>query len=258
MYSDNNIFIDRTNFTMYKCHLLGAYLNRPDCSLCQRIDERFNCVWCAGACHHKSRCSEQPDTGCPAPRIDFIHPLSGPSLGGTKVSIEGSNLGQSFEEIANRVTIGNVPCRPIEEEYRLSNRIVCVTGATVARGRRIQQLAADSNSLSYDGNEVILADVMVGNKAGYSLGPAKFQYKSIQLRDHQPRYGPQSGGTRITLTGMNLNIGSNIQVYLDELACQVDLSSISAEQVVCRTSASRHGSRQIKQLKLIIDDALSG
>lgn len=236
---------------MYKCHLLGAHLNRPDCSLCQRIDARFNCVWCAGACHHKSRCTELPDDSCPAPRIDYIHPLSGPTHGGTKVVIEGSNLGQSYEEIANRVTIGNVPCKPIEEEYKPSNKIVCITSSVFSRYSN----ALGKRQEFFDGGDVILGDVMVGNKAGYSIGQSKFQFKSIYLRDHQPRYGPQSGGTKITLSGMNLNIGSNIQVFLDDLPCLIEPSSMSAEQIICRTSASRHPSRAIKQLKLIIDDA---
>lgn len=236
---------------MYKCHLLGAYLNRPDCSLCQRIEPRFNCAWCAGACHHKSRCTEPSDDSCPAPRIDYIHPLSGPTHGGTKVVIEGSNLGQSFEEIADRVTIGNVPCKPIEEEYKPSNKIVCITSSVFSRYAN----ALGKRQEFFDGGDVISGDVMVGNKAGYSIGQSKFQFKSIYLRDHQPRYGPQSGGTKITLTGMNLNIGSNIQIFLDDLPCLIELTSMTAEQIVCRTSASRHPSRAIKQLKLIIDDA---
>lgn len=267
IYSDNNIFIDRTNFTLYKCHLLGSYLNRPDCSLCQRIDSRFGCAWCSGACQHRARCAERPDDTCPAPRIDFVHPLSGPALGGTRVTIEGSNLGQSFDEIANRVKIGNVPCKPIEDEYRPSNRIVCVTSAVVARhpglpgGARRPAPMADGFAPDATGApmassvDVIAADILVGNRAGYSVANTKFHFKSIYLRDHQPRYGPQSGGTRLTLTGLNLNIGSSIQVLLDELPCQVEASLVTSEQIVCRTGASRHASRAIKQLRLVIDDA---
>lgn len=249
VYSDNNIFIDRTNFTMYKCHLLGAYLNRPDCSLCKLIEPRFKCAWCQGACRHAASCGQAADDACPPPRIDSIHPLSGPTLGGTKLTIEGSNLGQSFEEIAGRVSVANVPCKPLEQEYRPSNRIVCLTGPLQAKhgGRPHQQEAS--------ADELLLGDVVVGNRAGYSLAPSKFQFKNILLRDHQPRFGPQSGGTRLTLTGANLNAGSNIQVFLDELPCQLEPSLLSADQIVCRTSASRHPSRAVRQLKLIVDDA---
>lgn len=247
IYSDSNIFIDRTNFTMYKCHLLGAYLNRPDCSLCQRIDQRFDCAWCSGSCQHRSRCLERPDESCPPPRIDFVHPLSGPTLGGTRVTIEGSNLGQSFEEIAGRVTIGNAPCKPIEEEYRPSNRIVCLTSPVLGSAASTQAAAFAVDSLP--------GDIVVGNRAGYTIGSQKFHFKSVHLHTHQPRYGPQSGGTRITLSGVNLNIGSSIQVFLDELPCLVEMSLLSSEQLTCRTTSSRQASRAIRHLKLIIDDA---
>lgn len=49
-----------------------------------------------------------------------IHPLSGPLEGGTLVTIEGSNLGSSEEEIQDKVTIGGIPCIPVE--YSISVR----------------------------------------------------------------------------------------------------------------------------------------
>lgn len=158
--------------------------------------------------------------------------------------------------------IGNVPCRPIEEEYRPSNKIVCITGPVVSKftgnsfsGKRPLGLFGDTGYVQDSSDLLVPGDVMVGNEVGYAMAPTKFMFKSIYLRDHQPRYGPQSGGTRVTLFGMNLNIGSNVQVFLDELPCLIEPSSITSEQLVCRTSASRQASRTIKQLKLIVDDA---
>lgn len=202
--------------------------------------------------------------------------MSGPTYGGTRLTIEGSNLGQSFEEISNRISVGNVPCRPIEEEYRPSNRIVCITGPVMSNrfasigqqqhlsGKRfdssliidpLDSSSSPSSSSSSSSIGTIFGDVTVGNRAGFSVYNQKFQFKSIYLRDHQPRFGPQSGGTRITLTGINLNVGSSIQVFLDELPCLVELSLISSEQIVCKTSPSKQPSRAIRQLRLIIDDA---
>jgi hypothetical protein len=43
-----------------------------------------------------------------------------------------------------------------------------------------------------------------------------------QLNEVNPKVGPQSGGTRLYLTGSNLNIGSNIEIFLDELPCRVE------------------------------------
>lgn len=44
----------------------------------------------------------------------------------------------------------------------------------------------------------------------------------VHLTDIQPRQGPISGGTRLYLSGSNLNIGSRLQVLLDELPCAID------------------------------------
>lgn len=49
-----------------------------------------------------------------------IQPLSGPIEGGTMVTIQGSNLGTSEEEIRDNITIGGIPCAL--EEYSVSVR----------------------------------------------------------------------------------------------------------------------------------------
>lgn len=44
----------------------------------------------------------------------------------------------------------------------------------------------------------------------------------VHLADVNPRTGPMSGGTRLYLSGSNLNVGSRVQVYLDDIPCMVD------------------------------------
>lgn len=44
----------------------------------------------------------------------------------------------------------------------------------------------------------------------------------VELNRVHPNKGPQSGGTRLYLTGANLNVGSHLKVMLDELPCEVD------------------------------------
>lgn len=110
VYSDNNILLDRTNFTLYKCRLLGASLNRPDCSLCQHIESRFNCTWCGSVCRHRAQCAVQDrlEGGCPPTRLDSVYPSSGFAPAGTKVTFEGTNIGQSFEDIASPVLVEQI------------------------------------------------------------------------------------------------------------------------------------------------------
>lgn len=48
--------------------------------------------------------------------------------------------------------------------------------------------------------------------------------QAVHLSDVNPKVGPVSGGTRLFLTGSNLNVGSRLQIYLDDIPCTVDAS----------------------------------
>ncbi|XP_054164068.1 plexin-B-like [Oppia nitens] len=228
---NGDTFIDKTNVTLYKCHLLGSHASRPDCSLCQTRDKKYQCVWCSSQCSYVDSCVDNPAPSCPPPRIDWIHPLSGPVEGGTLVAIEGSNLGLTEDEIRDKVALGGIPC--VTVEYSISVRVVCRTG--------VSPIGEQS------------AVVVIGNRAGVTRAQEKFQYKTVHLMDVNPKLGPQSGGTRLYLSGTNLNIGSNIEIFLDELPCRVERSLASSKQLSCRTTPAPHSSYSVRQLILCID-----
>lgn len=89
-----------------------------------------------------------------------------------------------------------------------------------------------------------------------------------------PKIGPQSGGSRIYLSGKNLNIGSHVAVYLDDLPCFVERfesfffclrkknqhvlfcrALASSYQLSCRTTAAPYPSYVVSQLTLVLDGA---
>ncbi|XP_065306120.1 plexin-B-like [Dermacentor albipictus] len=230
---NGDTFIDKTNVTLYKCLLLGSHGGRQDCSLCLTRDKRYQCSWCGGSCNYGPSCVEPVTTSCPPPRIDWIHPLNGPVEGGTLVTIEGSNLGTSEEEIRDKILVGGLPCVPVE--YNVSVRVVCRT-----------QPSPHGAQATY---------VVIGNRAGITKAQEKFHYKPVELTGVQPRVGPQSGGTRLYLNGTNLNVGSHVSVYLDDIVCHVERSLASSSQISCRTSRSPYPSYQVSQLILRIDGA---
>ncbi|UYV78867.1 plexB [Cordylochernes scorpioides] len=230
---NEDTYIDRTNVTLYKCNLAGSS-GPADCSLCRTRDLRFSCRWCGGTCLYGENCIDPMVPSCPPPRIDWIHPLTGPVEGGTLVTIEGSNLGTSLDEIRDKISIGGIPCIPVE--HHISVKVVCRTGAS---GVHLQ------------------ADVVVGNNAGVTQAREKFVYKLVQLMDVHPKSGPQSGGTRLYLSGTNLNTGSQLEVFLDELPCAVDRTLASNSQISCRTTPiTSPGTSVIRQLSVRIDHAL--
>ncbi|XP_022245711.1 plexin-B-like [Limulus polyphemus] len=162
----------------------------------------------------------------------LIHPLSGPIQGGTLMAIEGSNLGTNEQEISNKITIGGIPCVPVE--YSVSVRVVCRTGPSKTPKA---------------------AEIVVGNNAGFTKAREQFLYKVVKLKSIHPTMGPQAGGTRLYLSGENLNAGSRMDIYLDELPCMVDRTLASNRQVSCRTTRAQSPGYNVSTLILIIDNA---
>ncbi|XP_076344644.1 plexin-B-like isoform X2 [Tachypleus tridentatus] len=227
-----DIYIDQMIVTLFKCYLLGSHGGQSDCSLCLTRDPKFQCAWCGNQCHYSDLCIKAPALRCPSPRVDWIHPLSGPVEGGTLIAIEGSNLGTNEQEISNKITVGGIPC--IVVEYSVSVRVVCRTGPS-ERPRT--------------------AEVMVGNNAGVTVAQEQFLYKEVKLRSVDPVTGPQAGGTRLYLSGENLNVGSQMAIYLDGLPCVVDRTLASNSQVSCRTTRAPTPDYSISALIFIIDNA---
>nr|XP_037277403.1 uncharacterized protein LOC119170365 [Rhipicephalus microplus] len=67
-----------------------------------------------------------------------------------------------------------------------------------------------------------MVDMVVGIRAGIRKGHKKFQFQQVMVRDIQPCTGPQSRGTRLYISGSNLDIDNNLTPYLDILPCTVD------------------------------------
>ncbi|GBL68111.1 Plexin-B, partial [Araneus ventricosus] len=78
----------------------------------------------------------------------------------------------------------------------------------------------------------------------------------VELSRVHPNKGPQSGGTRLYLIGANLNVGSQLQVLLDDIPCEVDRTLASNSQISCRTTKSPIPSYNVSLLRLSVDNAL--
>lgn len=66
-----------------------------------------------------------------------IYPLFGPKQGGTLLTIEGIDLGKSYEDIVSNVDIAGVQCSPIRKEYVESRKWV---GGPLHPGEFIESL----------------------------------------------------------------------------------------------------------------------
>lgn len=240
-------YVDTATIILYKCDVLGSHREHADCSLCVTRDPKYQCTWCGNSCVYNETCAtdilkhsaviyDSPYSlvrshDCPRPRIDMIKPLSGPIEGGTLITIEGSNLGIREEDVRGKISIGKVPCELIN--YEISVKIECRTGAV-------------AHELS--------APIKVANEAGYTESSVQFHYKNIQLIGLQPTLGPRAGGTKISLIGMYLNIGSRIRAFLDEYECHINVTQASSSRLTCITSEATQP-EPIRTLHLVIDGA---
>ncbi|KAJ7404085.1 Plexin-A4 [Pitangus sulphuratus] len=221
-------------FHLYKC---GAM--RDSCGLCLKADPDFECGWCQGQnqCTLKQHCPAQDSQWlelsstkgkCTNPKITDINPVTGPREGGTKVTIRGENLGLEFRDIASHVKVAGVECKPLVEGYIPAEQIVCEMGE-----------AKPSQHAGFV--EICVAECKPEFMARSSQ---LYYFMTLTLSDLKPKRGPVSGGTQVTITGNNLNAGSNVIVTFGRQPCL--FYRRSTKHIVCNTTASYEGFEKVK------------
>uniref|UniRef100_A0A1A8J6R2 Plexin D1 n=1 Tax=Nothobranchius kuhntae TaxID=321403 RepID=A0A1A8J6R2_NOTKU len=183
-----------------KVEVYNCGVGSSDCSQCWgREDQGHLCGWCENSCRPRDDCQPITDP-CPAPEIHKISPLRGPTEGGTLLTVQGRNLGQRPAGV--KIFIGDVPCDLLPQHYTVSVELVCRTG----RSER-------------DSVEFVRVDV---NQSGTGASKEKFSYLVPKLLSMEPEKGSRAGGTRVTLRGEHLDIGSQVRVKVnDTLECSI-------------------------------------
>ncbi|KAK3800854.1 hypothetical protein RRG08_008608 [Elysia crispata] len=204
---------------MYKCGVMAS-----TCGDCFTVEPKYKCGWC-----DTKRCSTsqfcQGTVGgfltkgavCPNPRITKFHPKSGPLRGGTRVTIEGQNLGTTRNEV--QVQIDMFKCDIVD--FEAPRRIVCLT-----------QQASMSLSAA--------VRVIVGKDAGQSVMAKStdfFSFVQPRLTDISPVAGVVAGGTTVTLIGEYLDTGSTRAVEIGKNPC-IDVQNVNATAITCKTTAA--------------------
>ncbi|XP_013370962.1 PREDICTED: plexin-D1 [Chinchilla lanigera] len=209
---------DPVRVVVYNC-AMGS----PDCSQCLgREDLGHLCMWSDG-CRPRGPLAPPPGS-CPAPEIRTIEPLSGPLDGGTLLTIRGRDLGRRLSDVVHGVWIGDVACKLLAGRYTVSEEIVCVTGPAPAA----------------------FSDVVTVNVSKEGASRERFSYVLPQVHSLEPAMGPTAGGTRITIHGSDLHVGSELQVLVNDtdpctelvrsdtsIACTVPAGALPTPVPVC-------------------------
>ncbi|XP_019399008.1 PREDICTED: plexin-B2 [Crocodylus porosus] len=200
--------------TLYNCSS-----GRSDCSLCLAAERDYRCVWCEedgkpSKCIYKELCNTVAANTCPPPHITHIQPETGPLSGGILLTIMGSNLGITADDVKS-ITVAGVECIFKKEFYSVSTRIVCQVGSVT------EKLHGE-------------IEVDINGKQGRSTNEVQFTYQEPNPTGISPTKGPQAGGTSLTIIGINLNTGSkeDVRVLLDNEPCTV---IVFGDQIVCIT-----------------------
>uniref|UniRef100_A0AAF5DK30 Sema domain-containing protein n=2 Tax=Strongyloides stercoralis TaxID=6248 RepID=A0AAF5DK30_STRER len=235
-----NEIIDKTEISMYKCNEMAS-----DCSQCLSLDPKYGCSWCNESCKLATNCSTlsllrgsrfsdiRPDNICVNPIITNFEPKSGPLEGGTVVTITGRDLGTKIDDVKDRVYIGGSLCKVID--FEISKKIKCIT----EKG---------------SGSSVI--KITIGSSAKRIVESNDlYEYLDIQGSSIYPTFGPISGGTQVSIYGNNLNIGSNISIYFDNIPCIINNNRNSSQIISCKTSKSPR-KYHVSAIRLQIDNAI--
>eukprot|EP00105_Crassostrea_gigas_P003325 XP_011416137.1 PREDICTED: plexin A3 [Crassostrea gigas] len=210
---------------MYKCEKMPS-----SCGECLTQHETFSCGWCkpSNQCSLQSSCTTKDswlskNENCPNPRILKIYPLFGPKQGGTLLTIDGIDLGKSYEDIVNGISVAGAQCSPIRKEYVVSKQIVCTTAPYFGQ--------EEKNS-----GQVLLTVAMTLT----TRSEDQFTYVDPEITDITPTQGPKSGGTRIAIFGKYLNAGTSRKMCFgnETFECKIIKERTFSSNLTCVTAPS--------------------
>ncbi|XP_007955389.1 plexin-B3 [Orycteropus afer afer] len=199
--------------TLYDCAM-----GHPDCSRCQAANRSLGCLWCGHsqpACRYGPLCPPGATQQlCPKPLIFSIEPHTGPPEGGLALTILGSDLGRDFADVWDAVSVAGRPCRPDPARYQISTRIICVTSPAPNGTTGPVQVAIKSRPPG--------------------ISTQHFTYQDPILLSLSPRWGPQAGGTQLTIRGRHLRTGGNVSAFVGGQPCPIQ-GPVCPEAITCRT-----------------------
>ena len=179
----------------------------------------FQCGWCGAqtSCQVEEECTSGPlfnsTSQCASPAISSVSPLRGPVEGGTRLTINGTNLGAVFTDIV-AVTLQqgpntNVTCqlKNYKNDYIPGTRVVCETEAFSSLGGYRVSISVNRTS------GIVVAQ-----------GP-EFSVEQPTVSGVSPSIGPVSGGVEVAISGSDLDTGNReeTRVQLNGMECSVIL-----------------------------------
>lgn len=187
------------------------------CGACVLNRDPLGCGWCRDKCLKREECiSTWYNNSCP-PFIEKVTPHDGPTAGGTIIKLVGENFGQTNLS-SPIVTIGSIVC----ENITWNDTNIWCTSPPVDEVSYVGQVVVETASQisTYGYNVYGKSEIDIHN----------FTYKVPVVYSISPTFGPRHGNTIVTITGNNLDVGSNTYVSM------CSLLSKNSTSIICKTN----------------------
>ncbi|XP_031424141.1 macrophage-stimulating protein receptor isoform X2 [Clupea harengus] len=224
----------------------------PNCQLCLGAPHFMGCGWCGDRCARETQCNGNAtrwrNHTCP-PIITEFFPRTAPPDGRAEMTLCGwefqSPFRPQFSRKTHRVNVGRTPCTVLPRKSS-STQLVCQIGAEVpGESQPFQSITLEVDEGIVEGRYSIQGRAQIDG----------FSFVVPEITDITPSYGPQIGGTRITVSGPHLGAGMTRQIYLGEKMCTIQ--SVSTNGTVSSVICVSGGASQLGDvpLKMTIDQS---
>uniref|UniRef100_A0A2K6SQ85 Macrophage-stimulating protein receptor n=1 Tax=Saimiri boliviensis boliviensis TaxID=39432 RepID=A0A2K6SQ85_SAIBB len=214
------------------------------CGRCLRAQHFMGCGWCGNMCGRQKECPDSwQQDHCP-PKLTKFHPNSGPLRGSTRLTLCGSNFylhpGGLVPEGTHQVTVGQSPCRPLPKD---SSKLRPVPRKDFVEEFECELEPSDTQAEGPTNVSLIVTNMPPGKHFrvdGTSMLTG-FSFMKPVLTAVQPLFGPRAGGTRLTLEGQSLSVGTSRAVLVNGTECL--LEGVSKGQLLCTTPPGASAAR---------------
>ncbi|XP_068551090.1 macrophage-stimulating protein receptor isoform X1 [Anas acuta] len=197
------------------------------CDRCLRAERFMGCGWCGDGCTRSHECNGTWVRDSCLPILTDFHPKSAPLRGRTRLTLCGMTFRSPLDPAAHRgppgpyrVAVGGRNCSVLLNESwarpQPSSRLKDFVDVLVC--------ALEPGGPAVAGPANVVLSVMEPRKAsGFSVrGSATlggFFFVEPQVSSLHPSFGPQGGGTLLSLGGTNISAGSSWEVTINGSKC---------------------------------------
>ncbi|KAM7064258.1 macrophage-stimulating protein receptor isoform 3-T4 [Molossus nigricans] len=209
------------------------------CRSCLRAQRFMGCGWCGSACGRQKECPGSWQQDHCAPELTEFYPHSGPIRGSTRLTLCGSNFYPRLASLVplgtHKVTVGQSPCRLLPKD---SSKLRTVSWKDFVEELECELEPLGTQTVGPANISLIVTNTPAGKPFrvdGTSMLQG-FSFVEPVLKEVEPLFGPRAGGTRLTLKGQGLSVGTSRAVLVNGTECL--LERVNEGQLLCTTPPS--------------------